>query len=237
VQEAVPEAFHDLTEGVLLKVSYLSIVAAALVVAALFLAGCSMMNPGGSAQTSSGNTGTTGAAQGGNAAAAPAAASGGTCPAVTSATSWTGKWDTWANGDVCYDGREKFYPVTDQNPNPWDGVAGDIQPQGSFTQTGCDVTGSWLLGDEGVITSPHGCPITFTGKVDSNGALSGTWKAYCNFEFSGTDATPDNGIFSLNMEPGGSTFVGRFMINDPDLNTYISNTCPNANSNWVGKRA
>ena len=208
----------------------------ALVLLVIMIAGCTSSAPGGSPAASSGSSGQ--AASQGNAAASQApAASGGTCPAVTSATSWTGKWDTWANGDVCYDGRQKFYPASQDNPTPWDGVAGDIQPQGSFTQTGCDVTGSFTLGDSGVLTAPHGCPISFTGTVDSTGAVSGTWKAYCNVGFSGTDKTPDSGVWSLNMEPGGSTFVGRFVGNDADITTYIANNCPSGNSNWVGKRA
>jgi hypothetical protein len=203
-----------------------------IVILAMACAGCSSTKTTGSTPASTGNAGSA-ASSGGAAASAPAAAS---CPAVTAANSWTGKWDTWLNGDVCYDGRQKFYPVTQDHPDPWDGVAGDIQPQGTFTQTGCAVTGSYILGESGVLIAPHGCPISFTGTVDASGRLSGTWKAYCNIQFSGTDKTPDSGVFDLSMNPDGNGFAGKFSTTDSDQATYIANNCANAESNWVGKR-
>ena len=102
----------------------------------------------------------------------------------------------------------------------------------TFTQTGCAVTGS------GIITR-HGCPITYTGTVDSTGALSGTWKAYCDLDFgsiyTSQDNTADNGVFNLNMEPGGSTFIGEMMVHTPDLDQSKAKECPNGNSNFAGK--
>jgi hypothetical protein len=134
--------------------------------------------------------------------------------------------------------RKHFDPATADNPDPWN--AGDADQENfpvTFTQTGCDVTGSITSGPNSNGMVPAGCPITLTGKVDSTGAVSGTWKAYCNIVFHGTDKTLDSGVFSLNMEPGGSTFIGRFSTLNPDETKYESIECPSANSNWVGKRA
>jgi len=55
-------------------------------------------------------------------------------------------------------------------------------------------------------------------------------------QFDGPDKTPDNGVFDLSMNPGGTGFAGRFIGNDPDITTDIANNCPSAESNWVGKR-
>jgi hypothetical protein len=110
----------------------------------------------------------------------------------------------------------------------------------TFTQTGCDVTGSITVGPNGTLVAQPGCPITLTGKVDSTGAVAGTWHAYCNINLNGatsSDSTTDSGSWSLNMEPGGSTFVGTFGVSATDLAKYKSDeSCSGANSNWVGKR-
>jgi hypothetical protein len=76
------------------------------------------------------------------------------------------------------------------------------------------------------------------GTVDSTGALKGTWKAYCNVQFEGAEGgkTTDKGTFSLNMEPGGSTYIGSINTDDPGSIKHIADVCPGANSNWVGKR-
>ena len=205
-----------------------------MVILAIAVAGCSSTKTTGNTQASTGSSGTPAA----SGAASTTAGTSGTCPAVTSATSWTGLWASWSNDDVCYDGRAYFYPATADNPDPWNmAVGGDEDFPVKFTQTGCDVTGSITVGEKGTEVAPHGCPITLTGKVDSTGAVSGTWKAYCNIMFTGTDKTLDSGVFNLNMEPGGSTFVGRFEGTNADLTTYHAEDCPSANSNWVGKRA
>lgn len=107
----------------------------------------------------------------------------------------------------------------------------------TFTQTGCDVTGSIIVGNNGTGVAPHGCPITLTGKVDKDTVLSGTWKAYCNIEFRGGDDKGDDaGVFTLWMEPGGTTFIGTFEGNNPGIAKGKAAECPGANGNWAGKR-
>ena len=221
-----------------MKISSYGIIAVFLVVIAVALAGCTFNKTFGT--TSSLGTTTTSSGSSGSASssgqAASASATAATCPAVTAATSWTGKWNAGFDTAVCKDLRPAFYPATTDNPDPWTDM---IAPNGNramsitFTQTGCAVTGS------GIITR-HGCPITYTGTVDSTGALSGTWKAYCDLTFgsSSTHGSPtaDNGVFNLNMEPGGSTFIGEMSLTDPDLIQAKAKDCPNGNSNFVGKR-
>jgi hypothetical protein len=217
-----------------LKKITLTITCIVLVILAITIAGCSSTKTSGNSQVATGNSGSGVATAAPTAAAAAAAA----CPAVTAATSWTGTWASWSNDDVCYDGRAYFYPSTADNPDPWDyGVGGSEDFPVKFTQTGCDVTGSITVGQNGTAVAPSGCPISLTGKVDSTGAVSGTWKAYCNIQFSGTEKTLDSGVFSLNMEPGGAGFAGRFEGGDPVLTSYRTDSCRSANSNWVGKRA
>ncbi|MHB8053427.1 MAG: hypothetical protein ACYDEZ_09125 [Methanoregula sp.] len=217
-----------------MKLSYYTLLAAVLIVAALAFAGCSSVTPPGTS-TSSAGTQAPAAASG----TAPAS-SGGTCPVVTAATSWTGKWVSWSNSDICDDGRVYFYPPTTDNPDPWDSTHAGVEDfPVTFTQTGCDVTGSITVGPNGTLVAPPGCPITLTGKVDSTGAVAGTWHAYCNIEASGassSDGTTDSGSWSLNMEPGGSTFIGTFGPSAADTAKYKADSCSNANSNWVGKR-
>jgi hypothetical protein len=75
-------------------------------------------------------------------------------------------------------------------------MAGVMDFPVTFTQNGCDVTGSITVGPNGTLVATPGCPITLTGKVDSTGAASGTWHAYCNIETDGatsSDGTTDSG--------------------------------------------
>ena len=219
-----------------MRATYLSILAVMLVVAALLIAGCSSSKTAEPAQPSSGSAATP--ASGGS---TTPAASGGTCPVIDATHSWSGKWTSWSHSDVCTDGRIYFYPPTTDNPDPWDAtVAGVEDFPVTFTQTGCDITGSIVVGQNGTLVAPPGCPITLTGTVDSNGAASGTWHAYCDIEASGAssaDSKTDSGAWSLNMEPGGSTFIGTFGPSATDTAKYKADSCPSANSNWVGKRA
>ena len=212
----------------------------ALVLLVIMIAGCTSPAPGSSPAASSGSSGQ--AASQGNAAASQApAASGGTCPAVTSATSWAGKWASWSYSDACFDARVHFYPPTADAPDPWDETFAGVEDfPVSFTQNGCDISGSITVGQNGTLVAPPGCPITLTGTVDSTGAAAGTWHAYCNIQANGAssaDGTTDQGIWSLNMEPGGSTFVGTFGPSMADTTKYKADNCASANSNWVGKRA
>lgn len=169
---------------------------------------------------------------------APASAAGSTCPSVDAAHSWNGKWDSKANQDRCFDMRELFYSPSADNPDPWNkGTAGDMDFPVTFTQTGCDVSGSIVVGEKGTIAAPHGCPISLTGKVDKDNVLSGTWKAYCDIEFvSESISKEDSGIFTLWMEPGGTTFAGTFQGNSADIKKMVAESCPTQNGNWVGKR-
>ena len=218
-----------------MKLSYYTLLAAVLIVAALAFAGCSSIKPSGT-YTSSAGTPAPAAVSG----TAPAG-SGGTCPVVTAATSWSGKWVSWGYSDPCFDARIHFYPATADNPTPWEStMAGVMDFPVTFTQNGCDVTGSITVGPNGTLVATPGCPITLTGKVDSTGAASGTWHAYCNIETDGatsSDGTTDSGSWSLNMEPGGSTFIGTFGVSAADMAKYKTDNCDSANSNWVGKRA
>ena len=222
-----------------MKISYYSILAVILIVAALAFAGCSATKSAQAvAPASSGSSGSSSSAPTAAAGTAAAAAAPATCPTQSSGKGlWDGKWDTWVNADPCYDGRQKFYPATQDNPTPWEGVAGDMQPQGTFTQTGCAVTGSFIMGEEGVLEAPHGCPVSFTGTA-SGTELKGTWKAYCNIELVGKNDNEniDSGTFDLWMDPTTNGFAGSFIGNSPNIATYISDNCPNANSGWVGKR-
>ena len=206
------------------------------IAAIVLAAGCTSTKSANS-QTSAAPAGTGGSAAPGS-AAPPAAAAGGTCPAVTAKTSWSGTWTTWAWEDLCHDGREVFYPATADNPDPWNRPgAGVMDMPVTFTQTGCDITGSITVGPNGASGAKPGCPITLTGKVDSTGAASGTWHAYCDLPVYGipnNGDTEDSGVWNLNMEPGGSTFIGNF--GGTDTANYKSANCPTSTSNWAGKR-
>jgi len=216
-----------------MKEKYWYLVAIAVLLLAVVCAGCSSSKSGDAGKTSSADAGTSSSA-----AVTTVAAPANSCPPVTAATSWTGKWASWSNNDECFDGRQYFYPPTEDNPEPWAGqYAGQEEFPVTFTQSGCDVTGSITVGQNGTEVAPYGCPISLTGKVDSTGAVSGTWKAYCDIAFYGTEKSLDSGTFSLNMEPGGSTFIGTFGTSDTDVTTYKTTSCPSANSNWAGKRA
>lgn len=217
-------------------VKYSTIFFILIVVIAVTIAGCSSTKSGSGTTPASNGAGSS--ASGGNQDTPPA--SGGTCPAASATNSWTGTWLSWSNENICYDGRALFYPPTADNPDPWEQTAAGVEDfPVKFTQTGCDVTGSITVGPNGTLVAPPGCPITLTGKVDSTGAVSGTWHAYCAIETRGapsSDGTTESGSFSLNMEPGGSTFVGSFGPSAADTSKYKTDNCPNANSNWVGKR-
>lgn len=212
-----------------------TVIVIVLVVLAAVIAGCSTTS-----KTVSGGTGSAGS-PGTSSTSAAAAASGGTCPAVTAVTSWSGKWVSWSYSDPCFDARIHFYPATADNPDPWDSTMAGVEDfPVAFTQTGCDVTGSITVGPNGTLVAPPGCPITLTGKVDSTGAVAGSWHAYCNIEANGapsSDGTTDSGAWSLNMEPSGSTFIGTFGPSAADTAKYKADNCASANSNWVGKRA
>ena len=216
-----------------MKSSWFIVLAVILIAAALAAAGCSS---GKSSSASAGNSGS--AASSGGSSSAAGTASGSSCPAVTAATSWTGKWVSWGYSDPCFDARVHFYPPTTDNPDPWEEtMAGVMDFPVTFTQTGCDITGSINVGPNGTMVAQPGCPITLTGKVDSTGAASGTWHAYCNIQMNTADQPTDSGVWSLNMEPGGSTFIGAFGGPAADTAKYKdAESCSSANSNWVGKR-
>jgi hypothetical protein len=68
--------------------------------------------------------------------------------------------------------------------------------------------------------------------------LSGTWKAYCDIgPFGDAREKDDTGVFTLWMEPGGSTFIGTFYGDNPDTLKNKAEGCPSANGNWAGRRA
>ena len=215
-----------------------SLIAIAILLIAVACAGCSSKSGGTGTAAPAGSGAASSSAPAATAAAASGAAS---CPATTAATSWTGKWVSWGYNDPCMDARVHFYPATTDNPDPWEETyAGVMDFPVTFTQTGCDVTGSITVGPNGTAVATAGCPITLTGTVDSSGAVSGTWHAYCNIEMSAVSSsgqTTDSGIWSLNMEPGGSTFIGTFGASQADTDNYKAGKCSSANSNWVGKRA
>jgi hypothetical protein len=230
------------------KLWYLVMIAG--VIFAILCAGCSSTKASSAGESSSGpsapaaSSGNTGSSAAGAAAAATPA----TCPTLNGKGTWDGKWDGYLNEHPCSDQRVRFYPATTEIPDPWnnpDGSAGDIHVPVTFTQTGCDVAGSGKTVEEGSANGiKMGCPVTFTGKVDSSGVLTGTWKAYCDFSFQSENAqngdvttlTEDAGKFSLWMDPTGNSFVGSFSGNNPGEITRKASSCPTANGNWAGKR-
>lgn len=160
-----------------------------IVILAIAIAGCSALKTPGSSQASAAGSGSAAASGGG-----AASGSGGSCPAVTAATSWSGKWVSWSYSDPCFDARIHFYPATADNPDPWDSTMAGVEDfPVTFTQTGCDVTGSITVGPNGTLVAPPGCPITLTGKVDSTGAVAGSWHAYCNIEANGAPSSDEIG--------------------------------------------
>lgn len=208
-----------------------------VIIIAIACAGCTSPNTQGTAQSSSGSGSTGSSAAGG--ATAPAAA-GGNCPTVSATNAWGGKWDSYANVDRCMDERQRFYPPSKDYEDPWNHPsrgAGNMHVPVTFTQTGCDVTGTMSNGPDGTLVAPYDCPIKLTGKVDKDNVLSGTWKAYCDIKWGGTENAKDTGVFTLWMEPDGAGFAGTIQGNDPGINKMIAENCPGANGNWVGKRA
>lgn len=196
-----------------------------VLVLAVASAGCNSKDTSSTAgQGSSGTSGSPGGAS---------VSGSGACPAVDVAHSWNGKWESLFNTDRCYDLRRAFYPPTADNPKPWESYYGFASKTPiTFTQTGCDVTGSALV-------EYTGCPITLTGTVDKDNVLSGKWKAYCGIRFYGAEEgskDDETGVFSLWMEPGGTTFSGSIQGDNPGIVKYVSDGCPQSNSNFVGKR-
>ena len=47
----------------------------------------------------------------------------------------------------------------------------------------------------------------------------------------------DPGVFHLNREPGGSPFIGEINSNDIGSQQAAAENCPNADSDFAGKRA
>jgi hypothetical protein len=208
------------------------LVVIAIVVLAVALTGCTMLNASGNSQSSPGS----GSSSAGGSTSS--AAGDGTCPSVDAAHSWAGKWDSHATAYVCNDMRKLFYPATKDNPHPWGNyMNGDMTYPITVTQTGCDVTGSITAGKSGTTFTPDGCPITLTGKVDKDNVMSGTWKAYCDITFDGAKKAGDSGIFQVWMNPEGNGFAGTFYGNDPGIAKKKAADCPDSNGNWVGKRA
>lgn len=217
-----------------MKSTTASILVVAVVILAIICAGCSSTSSGGASQAPAAGS----APSGGGAAATPAAAPSAECPTVAATNSWAGKWDTYTNVDRCVDERKRFYPPSADIPDPWnepESPGGEMHVPLTITQTGCSVTGSAKL--EGGSVGTLDCPVTFTGTIDKDNVISGTWKAYCNIDFSGSEKTTDAGTFTLWMEPGGSTFIGNFEGKAPGISEHINAWCPSANGNWVGKRA
>lgn len=231
-----------------MKTVHWSLIAIAILVITIACAGCSSTKNGGAGTTAPANTAAA-SSSGPASAAAAATATPGVCPTLNGKGTWDAQWDTYLNEDPCSDQRVRFYPATADLPDPWNnpaGGAGDIHVSVTLTQTGCDVTGSGKTVQEGTANAIQaGCPITFTGMVDSNGMLTGSWKAYCDFEFSSQDAQTgnvndvkeDNGKFTLSMAPGGSTFIGSFAGSNAGESVWKSSECSGSNSNWAGKRS
>jgi hypothetical protein len=114
---------------------------------------------------------------------------------------------------------------------PLAGGEGWMKP--TFTQNGCDVTGKASLTDNNAGTNP--CQITYTGTA-SGTELKGTWKAYCDIDI-GQAGKHDNGVFDIYMEPGvTNTFIGTFTCDTDQCRKLIAANCPDAASNFVGKR-
>lgn len=216
---------------------------ALIVLLVILVAGCTSTNSGAGSVTNSpgdknpSSTTIPGSAPPGTTTVSSAVA---TCPAITATNTWAGKWDTYANGEVCMDERQRMYPPSKDYPDPWNNPpagAGNFHVPVTFTQDGCDVKGSMKIEPGAANVAPENCPITLTGAVDSTGALRGTWHAFCDIEFSGGDnPAVDSGVFSMNMNPDGSGIVGRFVGTNPQIQEHAAG-CPTANSNWVGKRS
>lgn len=193
-----------------------------LVVIALFVAGCTTQ------KTDQKSTGSPQAGSAGPAAGSTQAASAArTCPTLASGKGvWDGNWETHLELRHV-DGRKGFYPPTQDNPDPWHGS--DLNPVLSltFTQTGCDVTGS--------LKTDAGCPVSFKGTVDGTN-LKGTWKAYCSMAPI-TAGKDESGTFDIWIEETNNAFAGAFDGSSPDSLDVTTNARERGlNSNFVGKR-
>ena len=212
-----------------MKISYYGIIAIILVVIAVALAGCTVNKTIGTPSASSGSTGSASSSS-----SAPAAAA--TCPTLsTGAGMWNGTWSTLASTSKCADERGHFNPPVN-GVDQWQTMyAGEFAMNPvTFTQNGCDVTGTVTVA--GYPVSTPSCPITFTGTASGTG-VTGTWKSFCIVGF-GTqpDKQVESGIFDLYMNPDNNGFAGSFTCDTPLCRQSIADACPNANGNWVGKR-
>jgi hypothetical protein len=217
-------------ESNIVKTSYYGIIAVLIVVMAIALAGCTASKTTGTMSDSSGSTGT--ASSSSPAAAATTTA---TCPTLstTGAGMWNGTWSALANANKCADMRGHFNPpvkgVDQWQPN----FAGEYWMNTSFTQNGCDVTGTGTVSGP-FPASTNSCPVTFTGTA-SGTSVTGTWKAYCSLSF-GTGGKQESGIWDLYMDPTNNGFAGTFTCDTDTCRKSIAANCPTANGNWVGKR-
>jgi len=147
---------------------------------------------------------------------------------------WDGVWTGVYSYNKCYDGRGHFNPPDANRNNYMQPLAGGEGWMNiTFTQNGCDVTGKVALTDNNAGTNP--CQVTYTGTA-SGTELKGTWKAYCDIDI-GQAGKHDSGVFDIFMEPGlSNTFIGSFTCDTDTCRKLIAANCPDANSNWVGKR-
>jgi hypothetical protein len=214
----------------IMKLSKCIVLLLALACIAMFAAGCTSSKP---ATTTTAPAATPAASTTSVPAAATTAPAAVSCVDASGKGVWTGTWDTYI-GDRCQDNRHHFFAVTADNPSPWTGTEGtEINAQGALTQNNCDVTGTvTILGN----VENAKCPISLTGKVDGT-SVKGTWKAYCNIGTSiNANAKDDSGIFTINMDPTNTGFIGIFQGNSPDVAKVVASDCPTQNGNWAGKK-
>jgi predicted small secreted protein len=202
----------------LMRLQWHSLLIIALIVAGILFAGCSTQKTD---QTSSGTASSgSGAAQ---AAPSDAAAA---CPTMNGKGAWDSAWQTHIETRYT-DARKAFYPATADVPDAW--VRSDLNtpmPM-TFTQNGCDVSGT--------LTTSDNCPVSFTGKVSGTN-LKGTWKAYCKMNVV-TAGSDESGTFDIWMEPGGTTFAGVFDGSSAaSLQQTADALASGQNGNFVGKR-
>ena len=220
-------------ESNIVKITNYGIIAVLLIVIAMALAGCTASKTVGTGSDSSGSAVAASPSASAPAAAATAAA---TCPTQSTGKGlWDGSWNTLVNINKCSDMRGKFNPPVNGQTQWIDGNAGDnfMNPV-TFTQTGCEVSGTTTV-SSAMVSTPS-CPISFSGTA-SGTEVKGTWKSYCIVKF-GTDPNKqvESGIFDLYMNPDNNGFAGTFTCDTPTCRQAIADNCPNANGNWVGKR-
>ena len=221
-------------ECIAVKISYYGIIAILLVVTAVALAGCTTSKTTGTGSDSAASTVSATTSSSAPSAAATTAA---TCPTVNGKGAWDGAWSGYYSYNKCADLRGHFNPPDAKLQDYWGGYSSDGttgKMDVTFVQNGCDVTGKASLDDSG--TSTHPCQVAYTGTA-SGTELKGTWKAYCNVDFGSVDKH-DNGVFDIYMEPGlSNTFIGSFTCDADKCRQGAAANCPDANGNWVGKRA